>query len=313
MARRVIILGSGCAGSTAAIYTARANLSPLVFEGHEPGGQLTLTTEVENFPGFPEGVMGPDLVDLMKRQAERFGAEYRAEKAVAVDFSRRPFAVRTEEASYEGEAVIIATGASARMLGLPSERKLLGRGVSTCATCDGAFFRNREIMVVGGGDTAVEEAIFLTKFASRVTVVHRREQLRASKILADRAARNPRIAWLWNTVITEILDDGRNEVSAVRTRDVATGKVETRAVDGVFIAIGHEPNTRIFEGQIALDGQGYVVVRDGSRTSVEGVFAAGDVHDHVYRQAVTAAGCGCRAALDAERWLDAEEVKEASR
>ena len=313
MARKVIILGSGCAGSTAAIYTARANLSPLVFEGHEPGGQLTLTTEVENFPGFPDGIMGPELVELMKRQAERFGAEYRAEKVVGADLSKRPFSVRTEEKWYEAEAVIIATGASARMLGLASEKKLLGRGVSTCATCDGAFFRNREIMVVGGGDTAVEEALFLTRFASRVTVVHRREQLRASKILADRAARNGKIAWLWNTVITEILDGGRNEVSAVRIRDVATGKEETRSIDGVFVAIGHEPNTKIFEGQIELDGQGYVVVRDGSRTSVNGVFAAGDVHDRVYRQAVTAAGCGCRAAIDAERWLDAEEAKKASR
>lgn len=313
MARKVIILGSGCAGSTAAIYAARANLSPLVFEGHEPGGQLTLTTEVENFPGFPDGIMGPDLVDLMKRQAERFGAEYRAERVVATDFSRRPFVVRTEENTYEGEAVVIATGASARMLGLASEKRLLGRGVSTCATCDGAFFRGREIMVVGGGDTAVEEALFLTRFASRVTVVHRRDQLRASKILADRAARNRKIAWLWNTVITEILDDGRNEVSAVRTRDVVTGLEATRAIDGVFVAIGHVPNTGIFEGQVELDRQGYVVVRDGSRTSVEGVFAAGDVHDRVYRQAVTAAGCGCRAAIDAERWLEAEDARKATR
>ncbi len=313
MARKVIILGSGCAGSTAAIYTARANLSPLVLEGHEPGGQLTLTTEVENFPGFPGGVMGPELVDLMKRQAERFGAEYRTEKVVGVDFSKRPFAVRTDENSYEAEAVIIATGASARMLGLESEKRLLGRGVSTCATCDGAFFREREIMVVGGGDTAVEEALFLTKFASRVTIVHRRDQLRASRILVDRAAKNGKIAWLWNTVIAEILDDGKNEVSAVRTRNLATGKEETRRVDGVFIAIGHEPNTKIFEGRIELDKQGYIVVRDGSGTSVEGVFAAGDVHDHVYRQAVTAAGCGCRAAIDAERWLDAEDAKKASR
>lgn len=313
MARKVIILGSGCAGSTAAIYTARANLSPLVLEGHEPGGQLTLTTEVENFPGFPDGVMGPDLVDLMKRQAERFGAEYRTEKVVGVDFSKRPFSVRTEENAYEAEAVIIATGASARMLGLESEKRLLGRGVSTCATCDGAFFREREIMVVGGGDTAVEEALFLTRFASRVTIVHRRDQLRASRILVDRAAKNGKIAWLWNTVIAEILDDGKNEVSAVRTRNLATGKEETRKIDGVFIAIGHDPNTKIFEGRIELDRQGYVVVRDGSGTSVEGVFAAGDVHDHVYRQAVTAAGCGCRAAIDAERWLAAEDAKKASR
>ena len=309
MARKVIILGSGCAGSTAAIYTARANLAPLVFEGHEPGGQLTLTTEVENYPGFPDGVQGPELVELMKRQALRFGAEYRPEKIVAVDFSKRPFAVRTEEDVLEAEAVIIATGASARMLGLESERRLMGRGVSTCATCDGAFFRGRDIMVVGGGDTAVEEALFLTRFAARVTIVHRRDRLRASRILVDRALRNAKIAWLWNTVIAEILDDGKNEVAAVRTRNVATGEEETRRVDGVFIAIGHEPNTEILRGQVALDAQGYVVVRDGSRTSVEGVFAAGDVHDHVYRQAVTAAGSGCRAAIDAERWLDAEDAK----
>lgn len=313
MARKVIILGSGCAGSTAAIYAARANLSPLVLEGQEPGGQLTLTTEVENYPGFPDGVMGPELVDLMKRQAERFGAEYRMEKVVDVDFSRRPFSVRTDENAYEAEAVIIATGASARMLGLESEKRLLGRGVSTCATCDGAFFRNREIMVVGGGDTAVEEALFLSRFASRVTIVHRRDQLRASRILVDRAAKNAKIAYLWNTVVTEILDDGKNEVSGVRTRNLATGQEETRKIDGVFIAIGHEPNTKIFEGRIELDKQGYVVVRDGSRTSVDGVFAAGDVHDYVYRQAVTAAGCGCRAAIDAERWLGAEEAKKAPR
>ncbi len=313
MTRKVIILGSGCAGSTAAIYTARANLAPLVLEGHEPGGQLTLTTEVENFPGFPDGVMGPELVDLMKRQAERFGAEYRAERAVAVDFAKRPFTIRTEERSFEAEAVIVASGASARMLGLESEKRLLGRGVSTCATCDGAFFRDRELIVVGGGDTAVEEALFLTKFARRVTVVHRRDQLRASKILADRAAKNAKIAWLWNTVVAEILDDGRNEVSAVRLRNVSTGREETRKIDGVFVAIGHDPNTTMLQGQLALDAQGYVIVRDGSRTSVEGVFAAGDVHDHVYRQAITAAGCGCRAAIDAERWLDAEEAKKAPR
>ncbi len=313
MTSKVIILGSGCAGSTAAIYTARANLAPLVLEGHEPGGQLTLTTEVENFPGFPDGIMGPDLVELMKRQAERFGAEYRAERVVSVDFSKRPFGIRTEDNSFEAEAVIVATGASARMLGLESEKRLLGRGVSTCATCDGAFFRNRELIVVGGGDTAVEEALFLTKFASRVTVVHRRDQLRASKILADRASKNAKIGWLWNTVVTEILDDGKNEVSAVRIRNVATGKEETRGVDGVFVAIGHDPNTKMLQGQIALDPQGYVIVHDGSRTSVDGVFAAGDVHDHVYRQAVTAAGCGCRAAIDAERWLDAEEAKKTPR
>jgi thioredoxin reductase (NADPH) len=306
MVRNMIILGSGCAGSTAAIYAARANLSPLVLEGREPGGQLSLTTDVENFPGFVDGVQGPELVEIMKRQAQRFGAEYRAESATQVDLRRRPFTVKTDEGEYLSKALIIATGASARMLGIESERMLLGRGVSTCATCDGAFFRNKEVMVVGGGDTAVEEAVFLTRFASRVTIVHRRDQFRASKILIDRARRNPKIDYLWNTVITEILDPGKNEVSAVRLKSTRDGGEEIRKTDGVFVAIGHEPNTKIFEGQLELS-KGYVVLREGSRTSVEGVFAAGDVHDVVYRQAVTAAGCGCRAAIDAERFLEAQE------
>ncbi len=306
MVHKVIILGSGCAGSTAAIYTARANLSPLVLEGHEPGGQLSLTTEVENFPGFPDGVQGPELVDLMKQQAQRFGAEYRMERATEVSLAAPPFAVKTEGNTYRAESLIIATGASAKMLGLESEKRLLGRGVSTCATCDGAFFRGRELMVVGGGDSAVEEAIFLTKFASRVTIVHRRDRLRASKILAERAKRNDKIEFLWNTQVTDILDDGKNEVTAVRIRSADSGEEEIRKTDGVFIAIGHEPNTGIFEGQLELN-KGYIVVRDGSKTSVEGVFAAGDVHDLVYRQAVTAAGCGCRAAIDAERWLESRE------
>ncbi len=306
MVYKVIILGSGCAGSTAAIYTARGNLSPLVLEGHEPGGQLSLTTDVENFPGFPDGVQGPELVDLMKQQAQRFGAEYRMERVTGVDLGQRPFTVKTEENTYLAESLIVATGASAKMLGLASEKKLLGRGVSTCATCDGAFFREKEVMVVGGGDTALEEANFLTKFASRVTVVHRRDKLRASKILVDRAKKNPKIEFLWNTVVTDILDPGKGETSAVTIRNTEDGKESTRKTDGVFIAIGHEPNTKIFEGQLELN-QGYIVLRDGSRTSVEGVFAAGDVHDLVYRQAVTAAGCGCRAAIDAERWLDSQE------
>ena len=306
MPRKVIILGSGCAGSTAAIYTARANLSPLVLEGREPGGQLSLTTGVENYPGFPEGVQGPDLVDLMKKQAQRFGAEYRVETVTKVDLGKRPFAVGTEENEYRADSLIVATGASARMLGLPSEKKLLGRGVSTCATCDAAFFRDRNVVVVGGGDTAVEEAIFLTKFARKVTVVHRRDQLRASKIMADRAVRNGKIEFLWDTVVTDILDPEKREVTAVRTRDARNGREEILETDGVFIAIGHEPNTKIFEGQLEME-KGYLVVRDGSRTSVEGVFAAGDVHDFVYRQAVTAAGCGCRAAMDAERWLESRE------
>lgn len=306
MAHKVIILGSGCAGSTAAIYTARANLSPLVLEGHEPGGQLSLTTEVENFPGFPNGVQGPELVDLMKQQAQRFGAEYRPERATGVTLAQSPFTVKTEANTYQADSLIIATGASARLLGLESEKRLLGRGVSTCATCDAAFFRGKEVLVVGGGDSAAEEAIFLTKFANRVTIIHRRDRLRASRILADRAKKNPKIEFLWDTVVTDILDDGKMEVSGVRTRNVNTGKEEIRKADGVFIAIGHDPNTGIFEGQLEMD-KGYIVVREGSLTSVEGVFAAGDVHDLVYRQAITAAGCGCRAAIDAERWLGSRE------
>ncbi len=303
MTYKVIILGSGCAGSTAAIYAARANLSPLVLEGHEPGGQLSLTTGVENFPGFPDGIQGPELVDIMKRQAQRFGAEYRMEGAVEVRLGESPFTVKTEGNTYQAECLIVATGASAKLLGLASEKKLLGRGVSTCATCDAAFFRDKDVVVVGGGDSAVEEAIFLTKFARRVTIVHRRDRLRASKIMADRARKNKKIDFLWDSVITEILDPGKNEVTGVKIRKTEGDREEMRKTDGVFIAIGHEPNTKIFAGQLEMD-RGYIVLRNGSRTSVEGVFAAGDVHDVVYRQAVTAAGCGCRAAMDAERWLE---------
>ena len=306
MVHKVIILGSGCAGSTAAIYAARANLKPLVLEGHEPGGQLSLTTAVENYPGFPDGVQGPELVELMKKQAQRFGAEYVMESATAADLSRRPFTIKTVKNTYQAEALIIASGASAKLIGLESERKLIGHGVSTCATCDGFFFRGKQVIVVGGGDTAMEEALFLTKFATKVSVVHRRNELRASKIMAERARANDKIEFVWDTVITDILDSAKNTVEAVKLKNLKTGKEETRKVDGVFVAIGHRPNTEIFKGQLEMNPTGYLIVKNGPETSVEGVFAAGDVHDHVYRQAVTAAGAGCRAAMDAERWLETQ-------
>ena len=297
MAFKTIVIGSGCAGSTAAIYAARANLEPLVLEGREPGGQLSLTTLVENFPGFPEGIQGPELVENMKRQAQRFGAEYRMERVTRVVADGRPFIVETDENRYETQSIIVASGASARLLGLEGERRLMGHGVSTCATCDGYFFRNQRVVVVGGGDTAMEDSIYLTKHASQVTVIHRRDELRASRIMSDRALANPKIRFIWDTVVVDILDPEKKTVEAVRLRNVKTGEESTLETDGVFVAIGHLPNTDIFEGVLDRDENGYLTVRDGSRTKVAGIFAAGDVHDHVYRQAVTAAGAGCRAAI----------------
>jgi thioredoxin reductase (NADPH) len=303
-ARNVIVIGSGPAGLTAALYSARANLKPLVIEGLEAGGQLMLTTLVENWPGFRDGIMGPDLMAEIRSQAERFGADVIRGDVTAVDVSRHPFTVKTSDHEYTTRALIIATGASARLLGLPSERGLIGHGVSTCATCDGYFFRGKPIAVVGGGDSAMEEAIFLTRFASRVTVVHRRETLRASKIMQDKAFANPKISFEWNADVEDIMDHGQGEVTGMVLRNNQTGERKEVAVDGVFDAIGHTPNTRLFKGQIELDNAGYIVTHEGSRTSARGVFACGDVQDHVYRQAITAAGSGCMAAIDAEHYLD---------
>jgi thioredoxin reductase (NADPH) len=305
--RDVIIIGSGPAGLTAAVYTGRANLSPLMLAGSQPGGQLMLTTEVENYPGFVDGILGPELMDVTRRQAQRFATEIVDDDVIGVDLSQRPFTVKTAERTYRARALIVSTGASARMLGLESEKKLLGHGLSTCATCDGFFFKGQQLVVVGGGDSAMEEAIFLTKFASRVTLVHRRDSLRASKIMQDRARRNEKIAWIWNSSVEEILDAAKGKVTGLRLRNLVTGEVTEMSVGGVFVAIGHTPNTQLFGGQLELDLAGYIVTQPGStRTNVPGVFVAGDVADHVYRQAVTAAGTGCMAAIDAERFLEAD-------
>jgi thioredoxin reductase (NADPH) len=304
MLHNVLIIGSGPAGLTAALYAARANLRPLLVEGIEAGGQLTLTTLVENFPGFRDGIMGPELMVQMRDQAEKFGTTIVQGDVTSVNICSEPFVVKTSDANYETRALIIATGASARLLGLPSERVLMGHGVSTCATCDGYFFRGQEIAVVGGGDSAMEEAVFLTKFATKVTVVHRRDSLRASKIMQDKARANPKIAWLLNSEVTEIRDTGRGEVTSMLVRNNQTGVVNEVPVAGVFVAIGHTPNTSLFRGQLEMDANGYIVTHDGTKTSVNGVFACGDVQDHIYRQAVTAAGSGCMAAMDSEHYLD---------
>jgi len=308
--RKVIIIGSGPAGYTAAIYAARANLAPLMLTGVQAGGQLTLTTLVENYPGFVDGVQGPELMETMKKQAERFGTEMIAEDATAVDFKRQPFVVRAGAASYESHTVIIATGASAKLLGLDAESKLMGRGVSTCATCDGFFFKDQNIMVVGGGDSAMEEALFLSRLGRKVDVVHRRDNLRASKIMQERALKNPKIEFIWNSAVDGIADVDQGKVTGVRVKNLQTGALDERPVDGLFIAIGHRPNTQIFRGQVELLPNEYIKVVPGTtQTSVPGVFAAGDAQDHVYRQAVTAAATGCMAALEAERYLEATQAR----
>ncbi|MGH7813581.1 MAG: thioredoxin-disulfide reductase [Candidatus Binataceae bacterium] len=303
---QIVILGSGPAGLTAALYTARANLNPLLIEGMEPGGQLTITTEVENYPGFDKGIQGPEMMDVFRRQAERFGTRFADAEVTEVRFDRNPFELIADGKAIKAAAVIIATGAKAKLLGIESEKRLMGYGVSACATCDGAFFKDKEAIVVGGGDTAIEEAIFLTRFCTKVTIVHRRDTLRASKIMQDRARKNSKIAFVWDTAIEEIQGDPKAGVSGARLKNLKTGTVTQFKTDAVFVAIGHQPNTAIFKGQLDMDELGYLKVKSGSTyTNIEGVFAAGDVADRVYRQAVTAAGAGCMAAIDAERWLEA--------
>ena len=308
----VIIIGSGCAGLTAAIYAGRGNLNPLVIDGYEPGGQLSLTTMVENFPGFPDGILGPDLIENMRKQAERFGTQFKAGAITEVDLSKRPFKITTSSETFDTRALIIASGATAKMIGLESEKKLVGHGVSTCATCDGYFFRGKEIAVVGGGDSAMEEANFLSKFASKVHLLHRRNEFRASKIMVDRARANEKIRFVTPVVVEDISDVSRGGVEFVTLRNTETNEITTLPVEGVFIAIGHEPNTKVFRGKLDMDENGYLITHDGSQTKVPGVFAAGDVQDHHYRQAVTAAGSGCMAALDAEKFLDAHKAADAA-
>jgi len=305
--RNVVIIGSGCAGHTAALYTARANLKPLVLEGHEPGGQLSLTTLVENFPGFPQGIQGPELIENMRMQAARFGAQYQMGHVVKADLSKRPFALQVEKETIHTETLIIASGASARWLGLPSEQALIGHGVSSCATCDGFFFSGKEIVVIGGGDSAMEEAIFLTRFATKVTLIHRRDQFRASKIMLDRAQKHDKIEFLIDTVVDDVYDPAHKEVTGLKLRNLRTGKVWDHPTSAMFLGIGHVPNARMFEGQLDTDHEGYLQTTNYVFTRVPGVYACGDVQDRRYRQAITAAGTGCMAALEAERFLEAQE------